>query len=168
MNKIIILILVFIVALIGISGCIDSSTKKTSQSDIQTVGNSTFQMPDGWHIRNNYFFNNIAKFSTKSKENNITLNIRQYKDVDEQNRDYNDNLLSAKGFKVILSNETISGVQTKVDKIESDDPTVTLSDYYFQKNGKYYIITIEGSRVNGTNSNSVINEAIETIISTLN
>lgn len=136
-----------------------------------TVYNSKFQLPNAWYRVNDtrYGGETMVKFAIGQPEDHVSILIKQYKNENELNSDYNQFLESGSGYTVTTRSTNINGISIKVVKTVYDDPISnyeTIEDYYFNKNGKYYRVTFDDFRKN--KDYSVIDQALNLVISTIN
>lgn len=158
-NKIgfLLIILLFIVLLVNI----------TSNNNDYSVSNSKFQLPNGWsNLKEASYGTNKIGFGYGDTKK-IFMVIEQCKDENEFISEYSSYSQFGSAYNVTTSTKTINGTEIKVFKtIHNISPNLTTTDYYFQKNGKYYRIYFDDYRTN--KDQSVINTAIEKVFSTLN
>lgn len=146
------LILILIMSFVGISGCIGNTE--------YSVGDSKFQLPSGW------VKNESANFLVEFTNGNVTLQILQRSIQNEFNEEYNRNLVATSNDSALYNNTTIEGADVKeIYYMSTGD--VFYDYYFFQKNGKYYIVYFIDRSPNTTNSD-IIPDAIDMIIKTIN
>jgi len=122
-----------------------------------TVGNSKFQLPGEWTQTWNANGESISR--SRYEKDNLIVNMAQYNDKELYNMDY-------KKSSSYSQKTSISGIKVmyiKSSQSYNSDPTqYPVYIYYFQKNNKYYCLSIED-----INSNQDINEITNTVITTL-
>ena len=170
-------LITILMAVVFVSGCTDSNNMQNNSADnnnqIQpgnveyTIVTSTFQIPEEWHKVDDSP-KDIAEFSIGSTaDDGASLRVKEYADENAQNSEYKEYSTSGTGYAVTESKKTISGIPTKVVKTVYDDISPeTITDYYFQKNGKYYRVTVDILRIDDI-GNSVTDKALNTVISTI-
>lgn len=165
------------VFIIAISGCTNSNDTQNTSADSNNqvqpgnaeykIGTSTFQIPKEWRKVDDSP-EDIAEFAIGSTaEDGALIRVKKYADKNEQDSEYKEFLTSGTGYTVTESKKTISGIQTNVVKIVYGEPgPETITDHYFQKNGKYYRVTVDILRIDDS-SNIVTDKALNTVISTI-
>lgn len=140
------------------------------------ISDSTFKIPDMWKLRSSTndsmtfdYYNVVANDFHPTVSIGMTLILKQYTNNSTFESQYQYSKNSSGNYIVVnAENKTIAGIQVRsINNTKTD--TETFLDYYFQKNGKYYSLTIEKKKdaLNNNQYNPVIKTTVEIIISTI-
>lgn len=151
------IISILIIFIVIISGCISSNSSNTQT---HMVSNSFFQVPEGW---NSGPVGGIPNPTTSFlyEDTNLMLFIEQY----DGEEDFN--VESGKHRPNSTHKLDISGIN--VTYMQDSVSNYVVSRYYFQKNGKYFLVQIGDNRKNKNYPDQkFINDTVKTVITTIN
>lgn len=145
---------ILIIGVLAVSGCTNEEYE---------VSDSKFEVTSGWTYVNETSMNDSVAF----KNGLLTMRVTQYENEADYETNYKDSVTSSTYYKVETENKTIKGVQIRFNNISDTRNTDNFQDYFFQKNGKYYSITILDYSSSHPFQDK-INSVVEAIISTMN
>ena len=173
-----VVILVFILwAIIGLTGYFNVTTSNNTSTTEYNISDSTFKINNWWEYLNktndSIMFDNWngMPYANQGRGNKrINLTLTQYATKFTFESKYQDLITSPDNLKVLnTANLSISGIEVKFINSTDSNSSKTSQFYYFEKNGKYYSINIEGENytINDLLVDAIKN-TLETIISTIN
>lgn len=166
MNKIKILgIIAVIISIVVIYGYISSNSSNTQT---YMVSNSFFQVPEGWN--SGWAVGGIPNPTTSFLygNTNLMLFIEQYPDEEDFNCSRGKHRPNST-HKIDISGINVTYMQDSVSNLQENVSNYIISRYYFQKNGKYFLVQIGDSRKNKDYPDQkVINNTVKTVITTIN
>lgn len=164
-------ILLLIGLIVAISGCTSSSINSNSSYNI---GNSTFELADTWkNVKNSENVAQTANITLLSYNGgeDLYIYVKQFSNKNIFDSEYATSKTTPNSEIKTLNISGVPVKYTQVGFIITDQPNLAGSrvttDYYFQKNGKYFDVAFEDYRTNNSNK-SMINDALNTVIASLN
>lgn len=158
-------ILIVIISIVVIYGY---AIYNSSNTQTHMVSNSFFQVPEGWN--SGWPVGGIPNPTTSFlyEDTNLMLFIEQYPDEEDFNYSWGKHRPNST-HKIDISGINVTYIQDNVPNLQQNVSNYIVSRYYFQKNGKYFLVQIGDNRKNKDYPDQkVINDAVKTVITTIN
>lgn len=158
----ILIVIIFIVVIFEYG----SSNSSTTQTYI--VSNSFFQVPEGWSSERFPWTIPNPTTSFSYGDTYLRLFIEQYPDEEDFNCSRGKHRPNS-AHKIDISGINVTYIQDSVSNLQENASNYIVLRYYFQKNGKYFLVEIGDNRKNKDYPDQkFINNTVKTVITTIN